>query len=446
MASDLFTIGRSGVRAAKAALDLTAQNIANVHTEGYQRRSLGVSELSGNGSIHNSSQVRLAGVLVDGIERGANQFLHTEARRTGSEAARSAAQLEGLRSAERAVESSGLFSALTEFEASLAQLASDPLSTPLRGAALESARVAASAFNLSAKGLAGTTEQVQTAASADVASFNTLASELARINANLPRTSEGSSAQVGLLDQRDKLLGEMATIAGIAAQIDDFGRAEVRLGSPSGPTIVAGDAAASLSVSYDADGRGSFTLASQPVSPTAGRLAGHAAALDRIADLSAELDTLTEGLIDRANTAQASGVTPAGAAGQPLFSGAGASDIAVSLASGAGLATAPAGSPTNSRDSTNLASLRSALAADDGPSAATNRLLYALSSEISSRALTGEALTAIAVSAVAALAEETAVDLDREAADLIRFQQAFQANGRVIQSAREILDTILALG
>lgn len=37
------------------------------------------------------------------------------------------------------------------------------------------------------------------------------------------------------------------------------------------------------------------------------------------------------------------------------------------------------------------------------------------------------------------------VDLDREAADLVRFQQAYEASARVIQIAKETIDTILRL-
>ncbi|WP_369795540.1 flagellar basal body rod C-terminal domain-containing protein [Synechococcus sp. GFB01] len=35
------------------------------------------------------------------------------------------------------------------------------------------------------------------------------------------------------------------------------------------------------------------------------------------------------------------------------------------------------------------------------------------------------------------------VDLDREAADLIRLQQAYEASARVIQVARDTMQTIL---
>jgi flagellar hook-associated protein 1 FlgK len=38
------------------------------------------------------------------------------------------------------------------------------------------------------------------------------------------------------------------------------------------------------------------------------------------------------------------------------------------------------------------------------------------------------------------------VNLDEEAANLLRYQQAYQASGKVIQVATEMFDTILSLG
>ena len=43
------------------------------------------------------------------------------------------------------------------------------------------------------------------------------------------------------------------------------------------------------------------------------------------------------------------------------------------------------------------------------------------------------------------LQAQAGVDLDNEAVNLVRFQQAFQANGRVMQVASDIFDTLLAI-
>ena len=132
--------------------------------------------------------------------------------------------------------------------------------------------------------------------------------------------------------------------------------------------------------------------------------------------------------------------------GQPMFTGTGAGDIEMALTSGDQIATAPAGSPAGSTDASNLSGLIAALGADDGPISDTDSLLLGLSSRISAQDVTRSGLAAIAESAEATLLSETGVDLDKEAADLVRLQQAFDANSRVMQVATELFDTILALG
>ncbi len=444
MASDLLNIGSSGTRAAQAALAVTGQNIANANNADYTRRRLDVAEMNATGGIGQFGDSRLSGVRVEGVGRTVSQFLAADARRTGSDIARADTQLAGLLVAERAVEGSGIYPALVEFEASLAELASDPLSTPLRVQVLESARGAAASFGLAAEGISTAMGEAAFAAEDAVSRANGFATELARTNNNLARAQEGSVSRAALLDQRDALLSDLSGIAGITATFDEAGRATVRLGDGSGPLLVQGDTTVALSVSSNADGAIAFDVGGTAVSPNSGSLAGHSLALDRMAALQTELDGVAAGLIAAANGAQANGADPSGAGGQPLFAGTGAGDIAVVLGGPAGIATAPAGSPANSRDIGNLTALQSALA-NGGPTSGMDGVLFGLSSEISGRGITRDALQTIADSAAASLASETAVDLDEEAANLIRFQQAFQASGRVIQAATDIFDTILGI-
>ena len=159
----------------------------------------------------------------------------------------------------------------------------------------------------------------------------------------------------------------------------------------------------------------------------------------------ADLDAAAVATVTRANAAQAAGVALDGSPGQPLFSGGGASDIALVLSDGAGLALAPAGSPPGSRDTANLGNLIAAFGADDGPINRVDASLLSLSSRIAGLDTTREGLAIINTSAEAELLSQTGVDLDTEAANLIRLQQAFEANSRVIQVASELFDTILGL-
>ncbi len=444
MAMDLINIGASGTRAAQAALGVTAQNIANANNADYNRRALDITEVNATGGIGRSGDSRLSGVRIDGISRSASQILSADFRRTGSDVARADGHLAGLESAERAVEQAGIFPALVEFEADLAQLSADPLSTPFRETVVQSARNIADTFSLAAQGIENAAAEAVFTAQDGVNRVNLLAGELARTNTNIARTREGSASNAALLDQRDALLRDLSALTGTSTQFDSAGRATVRLGDASGPVLITGDTVQTLSMAVNPDRTIQFALGGSAVAPASGRLAGHAQALDRIALLRTELDGVAAVLITRANAAQANGATPSGAAGQPFFSGSGAADIRLVLADGAGIATAPAGSAAGSRDTGNLAALQSALAIG-GPASALDSVLFALSSEINARGITRDALRTIADSAAAVLASETAVDLDEEAANLVRFQQAFQASGRVIQAATDIFDTILAI-
>lgn len=58
----------------------------------------------------------------------------------------------------------------------------------------------------------------------------------------------------------------------------------------------------------------------------------------------------------------------------------------------------------------------------------------------------GQAEAKLLGHAVAAQQSESGVNLDEEAANLIRYQQAYQAAGKVIQTANQLFDVLLALG
>ena len=115
------------------------------------------------------------------------------------------------------------------------------------------------------------------------------------------------------------------------------------------------------------------------------------------------------------------------------------------MSDGRGLATAPASSGANSRDEANLTALRQSLAALD-PAQQLSNLLFDVSSKVAGRNVTQSALETIASSARISLEQQSGVDLDTEAANLIRFQQAFQASGRAMQAASDIFDTLLGIG
>lgn len=442
MASDLLSIASSGAKAARAALDVTSQNIANASTAGYVRRSVNLQEMppsSAYGQVGSLSGVRLAGVT-----RNVDSFRLAEVRRTSSDASRANAELSGVEKVESSLENAQVYDSIGNFEKAVEGLTADPTNSSLRSAVLESANTMARAFNIASNSLKSTAEGLQFEAGAGVDEVNGYAQELAKINLRLARAQNGSTDQSSLLDQRDQLLQKLAEHADISVTVASDYTVEVRLGSGGSTPLVQGGTASQLSMATAADGTISFELGGSPVTLSGGDLAGKAQALVHVRDYQADLDTVANNIMTAVNAVQANGAALDGSAGLALFSGTGAADMAVALTNGSQLATAAAGSAANSRDSTNLTALRSALTSND-VSGQMNSLLYAVSSKVSGLTTTRDTLETIASSASTALQAQAGVDLDEEAVNLIRYQQAFQASGRAMQVASDIFDTLLGI-
>ncbi|HQS96596.1 MAG TPA: flagellar hook-associated protein FlgK, partial [Novosphingobium sp.] len=436
MASDLLAIARSGVQAAKIGLDLTAQNIANASSVGYVRRSANFREVAQTGGAMRVGDLSLSGVRLDSIVRNADAFRQAEVRRTGSDVARASAEVTALQNIESAIEQSGVFEAIIDFESSLQQLTQDPVDTSLRASVIEKARTMVGTFQIAGQEMDAAGEGMRFLASDGVTQVNRIAEELARTNTRLARASDASSDQTALLDQRDTLLEELSTYGNIATTFGTDGQVAVKIGGASGSDLVVGNSAAIVGMATAADGTISFDVGGTPLTLAGGSMAGQQLALTKNAQLKTDLNTLVDNLVTDVNAAQSGGDDLDGNAGTAIFSGNSMATLTLVATDGRKIATAPAGSATGSRDASNLTAIRSALAGVD-PAGTMDAILFDVSGTLAGRNVTLGALQTIADTAKVALSAQSGVDLDQEAVNLVRFQQAFQASGKVMQVASD---------
>ena len=444
MASDLLAIARSGVQAAKIGLDLTAQNIANASSIGYVRRSANFREVAQTGGANRIGDLSLSGVRLDSIVRNADAFRQAEVRRTGSDVARASAEVTALQNIESAIEQSGVFEAVIDFESALQQLTQDPVDTSLRASVIEKARTMVGTFQIAGQEMDAAGEGLRFLAGDGVTQVNRIAQELARTNTRLARASDASSDQTALLDQRDTLLEQLSTYGNIATTFGTDGQVAVKFGGASGSDLVIGNSAATIGMTTAGDGTVSFDVGGTPVTLAGGSLAGQQLALTKNAQLKTDLDTLVDTIVTDFNAAQTGGADLDGNPGAAIFTGNSMATLGLATNDGRKIATAPAGSGPGSRDAANLTAIRSALAGVD-PSGRMDAILFDVSGTLSGRNITLGALQTIADTAKVALSAQSGVDLDQEAVNLVRFQQAFQASGKVMQVASDIFDTLLAI-
>ncbi|MGL5992042.1 MAG: lateral flagellar hook-associated protein LfgK, partial [Aeromonas sobria] len=119
----LLNIGFSGLNAAQIALNVTAQNIANVNTVGYSRQEAMMGSLSGFGRLDNGQ-----GVEVTGVRRITDDYLVTQHWRSRSATGSSYAFHQYINTTEQLLgsESMNIAKGLDSFFASLSAALDSP--------------------------------------------------------------------------------------------------------------------------------------------------------------------------------------------------------------------------------------------------------------------------------------------------------------------------------
>jgi flagellar hook-associated protein 1 len=446
MSSDLLNIGASGLRAYRASLAVTGDNIANAQTAGYARRSLRLSEVSitGTSDFRYRNRTRFDGVDISATLRANDTWRTSDARLAASAHGRSETISTWMKATETGLSDgeSGTGASLARMFAAGSALAADPLSRAPRSAFLASIDEAAASIRTNAAELSRVATGVAERAQSSVDALNASLNALADLNLAIRRTSAGSTANAELSDQRDQLIDGIGAQTDVTVDIAADGTAKL---TRAGQTLVNGVKAATLTLTVAADGRLSFTqtfeAVTSNVTPGGGALGGLTTSANTVADRRASLETLATDLVSALNTWHANGRTPSNASGAPLLDVAGgAIALAALITDPTQVAAADTGGTTNGnmlalsgvRTSSGVENQWAAIVANQAQTTASAR---ADETRTSARKDTADA----ARDAV------EGVDLDREAGELIRFQQAYEASARVIQMAKETIDTILRL-
>jgi flagellar hook-associated protein 1 len=443
--TDLLSIGASGARAYQSALATTSDNIANAATTGYSRRVATVREVVATGG--NTSAIGAGlGANVSGVVRSADQFRASEVRSASSDLARTMASATWLGRIDTSLTQNNLGGQLTAFFTSAKAVAADPTALPARATMLENATSVAAAFSATGKALDSAMTDLKASADTATTQLNNLSASLAKVNAGLARADAGTAGQAALLDQRDQMLEQMSALTDVTVSFDTYGRATVQAGNASGPTLVEGANAAIVSVTSNDEGAFSFAVKQangsvQAMAPNGGAMAGIAESGARIAAARDQISQMAQDFADGVNAVQAAGADLQGNAGQPMFTvGDPPYQLSVAMTDPRGIAAAATGAGT--RDNSNLAGLDALRTSGNFEQGVTD-ITAANGAALAGRNSIADAQSSIRDSAVSARDSVSGVNVDEEAVDLMRFQQAYQASARVIQVARETLQSIL---
>ena len=448
--SDLLAIGRSGVVAYRAALSTVGENVSNAETEGYTRRTvdLGESAVSTSTNYNYRSSAVFGGVDVNSVQRVADNYRSSYARLATSDAARADAKATWLNTAEGALDDSdvGLGVKMASVFNAVESLSADVTSDTTRSAVLSAVGEATNQFNTTATSLKAAADGVSTSAQNTVDQLNGDLKTLAQINVGLRRAGAGTAGAALLEDQRDATLQRISGAVGVNVKIQDDGTADVSLANDYTTKLVDSSKTYSAYVGMlqSSDGRLSLVVSGlqdqKLISPQTGSLAGYVDVAGTIASRRQTLDGIAANFSSVINTWNQAGVDKNGNPGAALVTGTTASTLAapvtdpalVAAASTDGIANGNALALKNTRNS-------------GGPEAQWALLVSTHAQAVASAKSEQSATSAQKDGALQQLDEVTGVDLDVEAAQLLRFQQAYSGSTRIIQVARETLQEILSL-
>ncbi|MBU6166034.1 MAG: hypothetical protein KGQ52_07865 [Alphaproteobacteria bacterium] len=321
---DLLALGRSGVLAFQNALNATGDNVANADTPGFvRRRAVLATQPAGRGGPLERASLSGAGVRTAGVVRDTDALMANAARIASGDQSRLAARLERLERLESLSATAGVAQRLGAFFDAGTALAAAPTQGAARAAFLNAADDVASGFNGLGGDLEALEQDVRAEAALSARRVNDLAATLAQVNEQLRRGAEGDTAANGLMDNRDRLLRDLADEVRISISEGRRGVVTVKLGTgPSAVTIVP-DAGTAARIGVAPDGQTILLnpeFDPQPLRlPASGRLAGLLEASGEIMRARAALDGQASQFASLINDWHGQGIDAAGQPGRPLL-------------------------------------------------------------------------------------------------------------------------------
>lgn len=453
--SILGQIGYSGVRASQIALSATGQNIANVNTPGFSRLTPDLKSLGGQTSVSIGG-----GVQVSSIRRLSNDFQNQQLWRATTDKSYFNTSQQYLTALEGLIDSEGssVSVGLDNFFAALSEASSTPESIALRQQIIGEAKQLAQRFNGLNSNIGTQLNALQGQRVAMTSEINGLSGNIAELNAQIREMESSGRDTSALRDYRENLVKDLSQYVGIRVQESSDGTLSVSLAN--GQPLVAGVTAGQLKVDANLAGEQQMTLVfaktTFPLNQQGlgGSLGGlYDTEYGALRPAQKDLHDMASAVAKMVNDTLSGGFDLNGNPGQPLFaynpgSTSGMLSVNAMGASELALSSAP-GEVGNNKVLLSLLELKSAGIQVAGNTVPLNDAYAGLVGRVASASRQNQAdlgaTTTVAAQAQAQRDSVSAVNLDEEAVNLMAYEQAYQANMKVISTSNDLFNAVLAM-
>lgn len=483
---DILSIGKTGLNAAKKSLETTGHNISNVNTKGYSRQRV---EQSTNNPIVKHGLIQGTGVRIDSIDRIHDPYVQKRLQKAQSDESYSGKRFSELSQVENIfneIDRDGLNNVLNNFYNSFRELANQPDNETVRSVVRDKAQLAIRDIKRIRTSLDGLSRSIDNKIEGEIEDINTLLKDVSSLNKKIAALEASGNETGDFRDQRDLKILELSKSFRIHTYNDDRGNFNVSAVGVG--TLVAGGSFQELasrgstkeSSSNNMDGSTEVFLKERPANKVTDRFkSGHFSSLIKVrnSDIKKLQDSIDEIAFEFANTVN--GIHRRGFVNRPLeakpdgsfptsdmkgpttglnffkisnnVSGS-ASTIELSDEVSADLsnivtAVSP-NSPGDNRVSLAISKLQHEKFMNGGTATIEEHFLKTVGHvgiETGKAKLDSEQAEAIRTQIETIKERTSGVSLDEEAANMVRFQHAYNASAKVMQAANEMFDTILSI-
>ena len=455
---NLVNIALSGLSANRVALGVTAQNVANVNTPGYSRQQALFASVEGE--KHNIFSPGM-GTEVTSIRRVTDQFLVKQVWLSNSLASYAKSYSAGLSQLENTFGADGfnLSAGLDSLNAALNDATVKPESIPYRQQVINEAEALAQRFNTLSESLHNQNHDLNKQREAGLENVNTLLANIATLNKQLAEINGVGGNPSPLLDKRDAVLGELSQLVEVRTTSQPNGGLQVTLAS--GQPLVMGSEhglLGSVPTKNDNDLSHLTIQFSQQQFMVNHSVGGE---LGAIQDYQKEilqphqvaLDDMAKALTQQYNSRLATGIDLNGQPGKPLFDfnvDSPAASLSVNDIRPAELAFSSDGMPGNADVLNALIGISNQSVAVTGyGQLSLNEAFNSMVGELAIKARQAntdrDVKNAMNQQVQAERDNVSAVNIDEEAANLMTFSNAHNANVKVISTANQLFDAVLQL-
>ncbi|MBK23916.1 MAG: flagellar hook-associated protein FlgK [Halobacteriovorax sp.] len=484
---DILNIGITGLHTSKKSLETTSHNIANVNTEGYSKQRV---HQSTNSPISKGGLVQGSGVRINKIARDHDKFVEKRLNSNISSEQffrHRTEQLEQVENIFNEIDQDGLNKVLNKFFNSFRELSNNPENETIRSVVRDNASLVVKDFHRIKETLDGLVDGINGKIKGEVSEINEITRRVAHLNKKIATLEVVKNETGDLRDQRDELIRELSKSFKIHTYQDEKGRYVVSAVNVG--TLVTGTNTAELAagpVSADSSKSGmpgamEVYFKNRPSGPITNKFkSGRVSSLinvrnQDIKDLYDKVDLIAHELVQTVNAVHRRGyvnrkVELDANGNPPLSDSKGPTtglDFFKSIESGVKGAAAMIDLSDDVKN--DLSNISTALA----PNApGDNRVAVAISKIQHERILGGGVATLEEsyLSSIGNLGLQTrkanldheqaeglkaltenikqrvsGVSLDEEAANMVRFQQVYEANAKVMQTADEMMKTIMSI-